>query len=175
MLDYIKKITEILSYLAVVMGLLIAWYEYREQIHRTAKEHSISMAARFQEDRLLTARSSILNPWLNYNLEKFEKFAPSRSVIDQLVLKIVESNQSENSQQDMRTNIILITEFFDAAQVCIEARVCSSEILDKLIGKYSQRFYCLYRPVIEIAKKEAKLVKFGEKLEVMASRNGKCN
>lgn len=170
----IKRVFEILSYLAVIIGVGIAWYEYRSQIDRTARQQSLDFVLRMHDDRIATARVAVLKPWLKYNLDALATSSASAEVVDALVLKMVDENTTDDPATDAKSSIVILTEYLDSAQACIESKVCEAKVLDQLLGDFGRSFFCLYRPVIETMRKTARLDNFGRGSEAFAARQGSC-
>lgn len=168
------KILEAVSLLAIIAAVGIAWYEYRGQVERSAKERSLDFVLRFQEAKLSEARRIILRPWLNYDIDKLSKSGVGSKMVDELVLKIVDQNSDKNPSKDMRMNILALVEFLDSVQACVSAKVCESDVADQLLGEFAHSFYCLYRPIIEQTQSVARLQNFGTGLQQLAGKRGGC-
>ncbi len=175
MLSKITKYFELSSYIAIILGVGIAWYEYNNQVKRNSIQQSFQYINRFQEGDIFFARRAILQPWLQYNLNKLSKSKIDKDVINQLVSKIVEKNKNIDLRLDMKSNIILITEFLDGTAHCVSNKICHQQTINSLMGHYAKTFYCLYKPVIINTREFNQLPQLGRGLENLALINGGCS
>ena len=174
----LKTAVEFLSALAVIVGIYIYFGFEREDARRNARiEHVLQYIEQFQENELLRSRNALSRSWFDHRDELRELTgggAAPADVIQRWARLIVEDSPRDGSPADLQAAIFTITEYFDQLGLCVEKRICEASTAKEYFGPYAERFYCLYKPVIEEFRDELALAGFGKGLVALAPAEMTC-
>jgi len=159
--------------MAVLVALVFGSYQYIQRVNQEKKRQSLVFVQSFQNEFMANSRRIILEPWLEYDLERLENTLVDKSTIDEIVVKLVDT-YAESPDADLRPHIIFITEYFDGVDSCIESSICDSGVIERQLGDFARDFYCLYLPALQRIKERSRLRSLGDGLREIAVRQGIC-
>ena len=141
-LDKYKKIVDIV--VPALTLIIIVYFGYVElnNYKKTSKEkNSINLVERYSKDNLLESRMKIDLIWQN-TLIKFKELTnknSSNKTYKKFIVSLVKDN-------NLHTDITIISEFYEETAICIETGVCDEETITDYFYKKGELFFQIFYP-----------------------------
>jgi len=167
-------IVERLSWTVVIFGIPLFFIEQNIRSQHERENNTLEFAKKYQDSQMVTYRFALLAPWMQYNIREMEAARPSRRVVDDFVMKLIEVSKDSGKDADMRAAIFGIVDFYETLMVCVETARCDKQLAISYFEEYGRKFYCLYRPYILKLRDEQRVASYGQRLEQLALLSGQC-
>ena len=82
--------------------------------------------------------------------------------------------EAQRSESKVPAAVMTITEYFDQIHLCVRQRICDAATAEEYFGPYAERFYCLYKLVIEELGRRLILADFGRGVIALAPDRLSC-
>jgi len=172
-LETINKFLEGLSYIVVILGVPVFFYQMHAESNQRQSEQTLAFISRFQEEGISTTRAELFLPWTDYADEIRALNAGTgmpQSMLDRWVDRIVESSVKRNPDHNLLQSIHAMTDFFDQLHLCIATEVCEKKTARRYFRAYAVQFQALYGRKVEALREDLALGHFGKGLDFIAEK-----
>lgn len=145
------KAAEFASFVAVVVAIGVALFEYYSNAHQTRVQRSIDLLSMFNAPELRETRLAIEKPWLEYDLAALNALKSNVRALEHLSEIIVADNP------ELIHSLTYIVNLVDMMGLCVQEEICDKAVIERQIGGYVRNIYCLYGTQLERLR-EAKLL-----------------
>ncbi|PLX35836.1 MAG: hypothetical protein C0606_17215 [Hyphomicrobiales bacterium] len=172
LLDITAKISSIAANAAIVVTLGVGWSTYLDQIENKKIEASLDLVRDFNNETHLSSRRALYEFWAQYDLSKMPENTVTYSFLSELLVKWGQERPKQSPSLDME--ILVITDFFERVENCIQEEVCNKKIVLSQLGGYGHQFYCIYSHELKRIGGRLRRPDFASNLAVFAKRLGAC-
>jgi hypothetical protein len=167
---WVERLTRVIVLLGIPM-FFVGEFLKREQDRAS---NTLDFVKRFQDSQLVAQRFVLLKPWMQYDVKSIEAAQVPKSVLDELVIKMIDVSKQTANQDDLRPAIFSLVDFYESLGICVEISRCDRNIAENYFEDYARRFYCLYQPYIEHLREKQLVTSYGSRLESFALQKGPC-
>lgn len=183
--DFSDRIATWLSAAASVatgIAVVVALFAYQSDRVAEMRRHeddaaqarraaSLDQVERFGSSEILAARAHILKGIMLLGTDQLSDINPDPETLYALTRAMGEAT---GNPVEYDIALFTITDFYDGAEACLEAKVCDLEILETQIGAYGAKFHCFFGPVIARLENDFKMDGFGKGVSAWAQRIDVC-
>lgn len=169
--DQIHKHLEVLSYIVVILGVPVFFYQQWQITETRRTEETLKFVTMFQQERVASARSTLLLSWIKYSKEiELINAGPglSQVMLERWVEKMIEISSNSNPEKNLINAIYVMIDFFDQLYLCVRVNVCREEPAWLYFHEFSSQFYRLYGHKVEEMRGSLSIDGFGSGIRYFA-------
>lgn len=141
----IKDITEIASYITVIIGGAFAIWQYMNLLHQERVKETLTYEKRLNEGEFLKAKSKIERAWFDQQ-EFFKQLqhskVKSKEERDKIVKKV---GDSIIAKYKLGSDIDILCDFYSSLSLCVQEHICDKKTALSFFKPYAAKFYNLHR------------------------------
>ena len=150
----VREITEIASYITVIVGGIFAIWQYMSLLHQERVKETLNYEKRLYEGEFFRAKSKIERAWFEQQ-EFFEQLrhtkVKSKAERDKIVSYVSSSIIEKNR---LESDIDILCDFYNSLSLCVQEHICDKETTLSFFKPYATKFYNLHRFYILKRKKD---------------------
>lgn len=165
---------EFATLLVVLLGVPAFFYERWSAGKDARIEHTLDYIEQFQDGRIGQARSDLTLAWSDYGPEIQALNAAGgvdRGILERWVSTTVAASVERSPQDNLRSALFVMADFFDQLSLCIDARICDEQTAQRYFAAEASQFMCLYGGEVQSMRAQLSLGSFGTGLQSLAERS----
>lgn len=172
LIDQIRKHLEVLSYIVVILGVPVFFYQQWQITETRRTEETLKFVTMFQQERVALARATLFLSWVKYSKDiELINAGPGipQLMLERWVEKMIEISSKSNPEKNLINAIYVMTDFFDQLYLCVRVNVCREEPARLYFHEFSFHFYHLYGYKVEEIRGSLSIDSFGSGIRYFAA------
>ena len=143
-LDRSTKIAELISHIAVVIGLVLASLGYMSEKSAQAERFTVGYAREYNSQSMQAARNRIRSA-----VRSIESTFSGYRVTNKAIATILAKQIQKDDPPSLGADILMLVDYFNGANTCVESNICSDELFKKLHSSEATSLSCLILPAVD--------------------------
>lgn len=157
--------------LAVLFGIVFAFYEISRQSNAERMAASLQQLAVFQESHIVDARLRLQEYWLRQPVGVVSGKAGNRLVFDRLARDQIFPKDGDTNAGDL----LRVLDQLDLMGACIQSKVCEGKIISRQVGRYAASLMCLYASPIDELRDQYEMKSLGTQIVAIIGEEDPCD
>ena len=143
---------EFIFKLTLVIGGIGAVYQYFEVKQEARVKQTMERLKTFNTSPLPEARLTLAKTWAPYqstfqrlNQQTIANEQDKERILGKIVIPVI-------GQHELFDEIILLVDFFDNLEICVQHRICDQQVAEAFFSGYARSFYRLHQPWIMVQR-----------------------
>lgn len=134
--EWIRFTLECLSYIIVIGGVFLFFWQQREARHAQRIDTAMLFVSLENSEAYMGARQTLEAPWRGFDVEAFMQSRPSESGIAAMKLRVTRDVPDDAVER--------VADFYSSVIGCRNQRICDDTVIDQFFRNTVNGFYCAY-------------------------------